>query len=40
MKILYIATVRSHIGQFHIPVIRRLAAQGHEVHAAFHDQSF
>ena len=39
MKILYVATVRSHIGQFHMPVIRRLVAQGHEVHAAFHDNS-
>ena len=39
MKILYVATVRSHIGQFHMPVIRRLAEQGHEVHAAFHDNS-
>lgn len=39
MKVLYVATVRSHIGQFHVPVIRTLKAAGHEVHAAFHDNS-
>ena len=39
MKILYVATVRSHIGQFHMPVIRELKKAGHEVHAAFHDNS-
>lgn len=39
MKILYVATVRSHIGQFHMPVIRELVARGHEVHAAFRDNS-
>lgn len=39
MKILYVATVRSHIGQFHMPVIHRLIEDGHEVHAAFHDNS-
>lgn len=39
MKILYVATVRSHIGQFHMPVIRALKEAGHEVHAAFHDNS-
>ena len=39
MKILYVATVRSHIGQFHMPVIRALKAAGHEVHAAFKDNS-
>ncbi len=39
MKILYVATVRSHIGQFHMPVIRKLVEDGHEVHAAFHDNS-
>ena len=40
MKILYVATVRSHIGQFHMPVIRRLVAKGYEVHAVFDDLSF
>lgn len=39
MKILYVATVRSHIGQFHMPVIKALKEAGHEVHAAFHDNS-
>ena len=39
MKILYVATVRSHIGQFHMPVIHKLVEDGHEVHAAFHDNS-
>lgn len=39
MKILYVATVRSHIGQFHMPVIRALKEQGHTVHAAFKDNS-
>ena len=39
MKILYCSTVRSHIGQFHGPVIKALKAAGHEVHAAYHDNS-
>ena len=39
MKILYCSTVRSHIGQFHVPVIKALKAAGHEVHAAYHDNS-
>lgn len=39
MKILYCATVRSHIGQFHVPVINALKAAGHEVHGAYHDNS-
>ena len=39
MKILYVSTVRSHIGQFHVPVINALKAAGHEVHAAYHDNS-
>ncbi|MDO4491765.1 MAG: glycosyltransferase family 4 protein [Lachnospiraceae bacterium] len=39
MKILFVATVRSHIGQFHMPFIQYLVAQGHEVHAAFKDNS-
>lgn len=39
MKILFVATVRSHIGQFHMPFIHWLTEQGHEVHAAFRDNS-
>lgn len=39
MKILFVATVRSHIGQFHMPFIQYLVEQGHEVHAAFRDNS-
>ena len=39
MKLLYCSTVRSHIGQFHVPVINALKAAGHEVHAAYHDNS-
>ena len=39
MKILFVATVRSHIGQFHMPFIRELKASGVEVHAAFKDNS-
>lgn len=39
MKILFVATVRSHIGQFHMPFIRCLTEAGHEVHAAFKDNS-
>lgn len=39
MKILYVATVRSHIGQFHMPVIRALKDAGHTVHSAFKDNS-
>lgn len=39
MKVLYVATVRSHIGQFHMPVIKALKDSGHIVHAAFKDNS-
>ena len=39
MKILYVATVRSHIGQFHMPIITALKEAGHEVHAAYKDNS-
>lgn len=39
MKILYVATVRSHIGQFHTPFIHFLVENGHEVHGAFRDNS-
>lgn len=39
MKLLFVATVRSHIGQFHMPFIKELKKQGCEVHAAFKDNS-
>ena len=31
MKFLFVATVRSHIGQFHMPLIRALKARKHTV---------
>lgn len=37
MKILYTATVLSHICQFHLPYLQMLQEQGHEVHVAAHD---
>ena len=37
MKILYVATVLSHICQFHLPHLKALKEQGHEVHVAAHD---
>ncbi len=37
MKILYTATVLSHICQFHLPHMKRFQEQGWEVHAAAHD---
>lgn len=39
MKILFVATVRSHIGQFHMPFIRRLKELGCTVDAAYRDNS-
>ena len=39
MKFLFVATVRSHIGQVHMPLIRALKAAGHTVHAAYRDNS-
>lgn len=39
MKVLFVATVRSHIGQFHMPFIEELKKNGCEVHAAFKDNS-
>ena len=39
MKVLFVATVRSHIGQFHMPFIRELKSCGVEVHAAYKDNS-
>lgn len=38
-KILFVATVKSHIGQFHMPFIHKLKNDGHEIHAAFKDNS-
>ena len=37
MKVLYVATVLSHICQFHLPYLQMLQEQGHEVHVAAHD---
>ncbi len=37
MKILYVATVLSHICQFHLPHMHALRERGWEVHAAAHD---
>ncbi|MGN0521229.1 MAG: glycosyltransferase family 4 protein [Eubacterium sp.] len=39
MKVLFVATVRSHIGQFHIPFIKELKNHGFTVDAAFKDNS-
>ena len=39
MKILYVATVRGHIGRFHLPFIRRLNELGCTVDGAFRDNS-
>ena len=37
MKILYVATVLSHICQFHLPYLQMMQEQGHTVHVAAHD---
>ena len=37
MKILYVATVCSHIAQFHLPYMHSLQERGWEVHVAAHD---
>ncbi len=37
MKILYVATMLSHICQFHLPHLQLLQEQGHEIHVAAHD---
>lgn len=37
MKILYVATMLSHICQFHLPHLQMLQEQGHEIHVAAHD---
>lgn len=39
MKVLFVATVMSHIGHFHMPFIRKLKEHGVEVHAAYKDNS-
>lgn len=39
MKVLFVATVRSHIGQFHMPFIRRLKELGCTVDGAYKDNS-
>ena len=39
MKILFVATVRSHIGQFHMPFIKKLKELGCTVDAAYKDNS-
>lgn len=39
MKALFVATVRSHIGQFHIPFIKELKRREFEVHGAYKDNS-
>lgn len=39
MKILFVATVRSHIGQFHIPFIKALNDMGVQVDGAYKDNS-
>ncbi|HCO37340.1 MAG TPA: glycosyltransferase family 1 protein [Ruminococcaceae bacterium] len=39
MKALFTATVKSHIGQFHMPFIKELQGRGYEVHAAYKDNS-
>lgn len=39
MKVLFVATVRSHIGQFHMPFIEELKKRGCEVHGAYKDNS-
>lgn len=39
MKVLFVATVRSHIGQFHMPFIKRLKELGFTVDGAFRDNS-
>ena len=37
MKVLFVATVPSHIGQVHLPIIKMLKEKGIEVHAAARD---
>lgn len=39
MKVLFVATVRSHIGQFHMPFIKKLKSLGCTVDAAYKDNS-
>ncbi len=37
MKVLYVATVLSHICQFHLPYLQMFQERGYEVHVAAHD---
>lgn len=39
MKVLFVATVRSHVGQFHMPFIKKLKELGCTVDAAYRDNS-
>lgn len=39
MRVLFVATVRSHVGQFHMPFIKRLKELGCTVEAAYKDNS-
>lgn len=39
MKALLVATVRSHIGQFHMPLVKKLKEEGWTVDAAYRDNS-
>ena len=39
MKVLFVATVRSHVGQFHMPFIAKLKELGCTVDAAYRDNS-
>lgn len=39
MKVLFVATVRSHIGQFHMPFIKSLKSMGVQVDGAYKDNS-
>lgn len=38
-KVLFVATVRSHIGQFHISYLKELKKNGYEIHAAYRDNA-
>ena len=41
MKILFVATVQSHICQFHLPIMDMLQKNGYEVHGvSFDDNTF
>ena len=36
-KILFVATVQSHICQFHLPIMKILKEEGYEIHVAAKD---